>query len=150
MYILLHIYRHLFEEGIGLRQLVDYYYVLKKDCPKEEKDNSSKWIRELGMQRFCSAVMYIMQEILGLEKEYLIYPPSKKEGLFLLDEIMRAGNFGKYDDRIIRQIQESHGHKYFRKIKRNIRFIKSYPDEVIWNPVFRLWQFCWRKKNGYL
>ncbi|MDM8145792.1 nucleotidyltransferase family protein [Bacteroides eggerthii] len=150
MYILLHIYRHLFEEGIGLRQLVDYYYVLKQDCPKEEKDNSSKWIRELGMQRFCSAVMYIMQEILGLEKEYLIYPPSKKEGLFLLDEIMRAGNFGKYDDRIIRQIQESHGHKYFRKIKRNIRFIKSYPDEVIWNPVFRLWQFCWRKKNGYL
>lgn len=150
VYVLLHIYRHLFEEGIGLRQLVDYYYILKQKCTDEQKSNSYKWIQELGMNRFCSAIMYIMQNILGLEKEFLICPPSEKDGRFLLEEIMRAGNFGKYDERIVRQEEESHLHKYFRKISRNLRFIKSYPDEVIWNPIFRLWQFCWRKKNGYM
>lgn len=150
IYILLHIYRHLFDEGIGLRQILDYYYILKQECSEKEKKNSYKWIKELGMQRFCSAVMYIMQNVFGLESKYLICSPSVKEGKFLLDEIMRAGNFGKYDKRIIRQEKESHLHKYFRKIRRNLRFIKSYPDEVIWNPIFRLWQFCWRKKNGYM
>lgn len=150
IYILLHIYRHLFDEGIGLRQILDYYYVLKQECSEEEKANSYKWIKELGMQRFCSAVMYMMQEVFGLESKYLICAPSVKEGKFLLDEIMRAGNFGKYDERIVRKQNESHLHKYIRKIKRNSRFIKSYPNEVLWNPIFRLWQYCWRKKNGYM
>lgn len=150
IYILLHIYRHLFDEGIGLRQILDYYYILKQECSEEEKKNSYKWIQKLGMQRFCCAVMYIMQEVFGLENKYLICAPSVKEGKFLLDEIMRAGNFGKYDERIVRKQNESHLHKYIRKIKRNLRFIKSYPDEVLWNPMFRLWQYCWRKKNGYM
>lgn len=150
IYILLHIYRHLFDEGIGLRQILDYYYVLKQECSEEEKANSYKWIKELGMQRFCSAVMYMMQEVFGLESKYLICAPSVKEGKFLLDEIMRVGNFGKYDERIVRKQNESHLHKYIRKIKRNLRFIKSYPNEVLWNPIFRLWQYCWRKKNGYM
>lgn len=150
IYILLHIYRHLFDEGIGLRQILDYYYVLKQECSEEEKANSYKWIKELGMQRFCSAVMYMMQEVFGLESKYLICAPSVKEGKFLLDEIMRAGNFGKYDERIVRKQNESHLHKYIRKIKRNSRFIKSYPNEVLWNPIFRLWQYYWRKKNGYM
>lgn len=150
VYILLHIYRHLFDEGIGLRQLVDYYYVLKEECTDTEKKESMVVIKQLGMKRFCSAVMYIMQEIFGLEKEFLILAPSDKAGKFLLDEILKAGNFGKYDERIIRQQNETHLHKYIRKIKRNLRFIKSYPSEVIWNPIFRFWQYLWRKKNGYL
>lgn len=150
VYILLHIYRHLFDEGIGLRQLVDYYYVLKQECTDTEKEKSRQTIEQLGMKRFCCAVMYIMQEIFGLEKEFLIFAPSEQEGKFLLDEILRAGNFGKWDERIVRQQNETHLHKYFRKIKRNLRFLKSYPSEVIWNPVFRFWQYQWRKKNGYL
>ena len=28
VYSLLHIFRHVFHEGIGLRQLLDYYYIL--------------------------------------------------------------------------------------------------------------------------
>ena len=35
IYILSHLYRHVFTEGIGLRQLIDYYFVLVKS---EESD----------------------------------------------------------------------------------------------------------------
>lgn len=150
VYILLHIYRHLFDEGIGLRQLLDYYYVLKQSCSEGAKQRSLFMIRKLGMERFCKAMMYIMQEVFGLEKEFLILPPSKKEGEFLLSEIMLAGNFGKWDERIQRLDKETPLHKYFRKIKRNLRFMTSYPDEVIWNPIFRLWHYFWRRKHNYL
>lgn len=150
VYVLLHIYRHLFEEGIGLRQLVDYFYILKQDCSKEAKERSFAFIKKMGMERFCSAVMYILHAIFGLEKEFLINEPSETDGKFLLSEILAAGNFGKYDHRIVHQTKESHWHKYLRKLNRNLRFVSCYPDEVAWNPLFRLWHFTWRMKNGYL
>ena len=38
VYQLVHIYKHvLFDEGIGLRQLLDYYYMVESDFSDEEK-----------------------------------------------------------------------------------------------------------------
>ena len=37
IYILSHLYRHVFSEGIGLRQLLDYYYVLVKSVERRMK-----------------------------------------------------------------------------------------------------------------
>lgn len=156
VYQLVHIYRHLFDEGIGLRQILDYYMVLRKfredglgfrDEGIEFRDESLEIIGRLGMKKFASAMMYVLQTVFDMPDEYLICTPNEMEGEFLLSEIMQAGNFGKYDERIKRvegsymKVQCNHA---FEKWKHNLRLIAHYPEDVLWEPVFRLYHWVWR------
>lgn len=144
-----HIYRHLLDEGVGLRQVIDYYYLLKSAgrCKKEEIMRQVGW---LGMKRFAAALMYVLREVLAMPEKYMICTASEKDGKFLLSEIMLAGNFGHSDPRMA-QLQFEKGKTSFqikrawRRIKRNSRFLMSYPSEVIWEPIARYEHFCWRK-----
>ena len=101
------------------------------------------------MYRFARAVMYVEQEVFGLDEEHLLVQPSEFYGRRLLEEIMLAGNFGQYDLRIKRQKDETHWHKFNRKVTRNFHFLTDYPEEVIWSPLFKMWHYQWRKRNGY-
>ena len=150
VYQLVHIYRHLFDEGIGLRQILDYYFVLRSfaDESLDMKDECLKQIEHLGMKRFASAMMYVLQTVFAMPDEYLICKSDEKEGKFLLNEIMQAGNFGKYDERIKRvegsyiKVQSNHA---FEKLKHNLRLIAHYQEEVLWEPIFRVYHWVWRK-----
>ncbi len=159
IYILSHLYRHVFSEGIGLRQLLDYYYVLvkseerrMKSCTiSEGKANVTSLQRELkhlGLWKFAGAVMYVLHEALGLPKEKMIAPMDEREGKFLLEEIMRGGNFGQYDDRLGCKDNEGKLHRYFRMNLRNLRFVKHYPSEALSEPFFRTWFAVWKKVHG--
>lgn len=150
VYQLVHIYRHLFDEGIGLRQILDYYFVLRSfaDESLDMKDECLKRIEHLGMKRFASAMMYVLLTVFAMPDEYLICKSDEEEGKFLLNEIMQAGNFGRYDERIKRvegsyvKVQCNHA---FEKWKHNLRLIAHYPEEVLWEPIFRVYHWVWRK-----
>ena len=145
VYILVHIYRHLFAEGIGLRQLLDYYFVLCQGFTEEEREETMRALRALKMQRFATAVMWVLQQVFGMDSRYLLTAPNEQEGRFLLSEIMLAGNFGQYDERVQHVKGESRLHWGLRKVVRNFRFVRSYPSEVLWSPLFKLWQFFFFK-----
>ena len=237
IYILSHLYRHIFTEGIGLRQLLDYYYVVCDFCkvyqissnhlsnfsnhpvplskegstfspspsssgsgdvtalrcsePLRSKDGGPSkvspdcagWdrldgsgdttsacsldagsssfsacssvaldvvqreLKHLGLWKFAQAVMFVMKEVFGLSEDRMIAPMDEKEGRFLLDEIMRGGNFGQYDDRMGSKVGESKIHRYFRMNLRNLRFVKHYPTEAVCEPVFRTWFAGWKFIN---
>ena len=227
IYILSHLYRHIFTEGIGLRQLLDYYYVVCDFCKvyqissnhlsnfsnhpvplskegstshpsplsSEERDVTALWcsepllykvggaskpspgcagwdrlgaigdtsfaagassvaldvvqreLKHLGLWKFAQAVMFVMKEVFGLSEDRMIAPMDEKEGRFLLDEIMRGGNFGQYDDRMGSKVDESKIHRYFRMNLRNLRFVKHYPAEAVCEPVFRTWFAGWKFIN---
>lgn len=144
IFILVHIYRHLFHEGIGLRQLLDYYYVLRAGFSEEERKQTLYVLKQLKMIRFTSAVMYVMREVFALEENYLLVSPDEKEGAFLLDEIMSAGNMGKYDERLNRDGNVKDWQWGIKKMQRNTKFLISYPSEVLWSPIFKLWHWGWR------
>ena len=228
IYILSHLYRHIFTEGIGLRQLLDYYYVVCDFCKvyqissnhlsnfsnhpvplskegstshpsplsSEERDVTALWcseplrykvggaskpspgcagwdrlgaigdtsfaagassvaldvvqkeLKHLGLWKFAQAVMFVMKEVFGLSEDRMIAPMDEKEGRFLLDEIMRGGNFGQYDDRMGSKVGESKIHRYFRMNLRNLRFVKHYPAEALSEPLFRTWFAVWKKIHG--
>lgn len=150
IYLLVHIYRHLFDEGIGLRQLLDYYYVLVQPYSVQDKQETRNTARHLGILRFASAVMYVEQEVFGLDPSSMWVEPSEHYGKKLLDEIMLAGNFGKFNERIRCQLKETSWQRFCRKVGRNMTFLRDYPSEVSWSPLFKLWHYHWRKRNGYL
>ncbi len=144
VYILVHIYRHLFHEGIGLRQLLDYYFVLHQGFTEEERTETMRTLRSLRMQRFTAAVMWVLQEVFAMDDRYLLTDPNEEEGRFLLSEIMLAGNFGHYDERIKRSAKVTEWGLFCRRVGRNLRFLRSYPSEVLWSPFFKLWHAVFR------
>ncbi len=146
IYILSHLYRHVFSEGIGLRQLLDYYYVLKKADAEgiivaTDLQNELKW---LGLWKFAGAVMYVLSEVFGLTEDKMIAPMNEKEGSFLLSEIMCGGNFGQYDERLGSKVGESKFRRYLRMSLRNLRFVRHYPTEALSEPLFRTWFAVWK------
>lgn len=146
VFILVHIYRHLFAEGIGLRQMLDYYFVLCQGFTAEERTETMRALHALRMERFAAAVMWVLKEVFGMENQYLLTVPDKQDGQFLLNEIMLAGNFGQYDERLRYMRGESVVSWGWRKIKRNFRFVHCYPSEVLWSPFFKVWHWWWRKR----
>lgn len=148
IYNLSHLYRHVFTEGIGLRQLIDYYYIVNNDELLGIRDSLQRELKHLGLWKFAGAVMYVLHEVLGLPKENMIAPMDHKEGKFLLDEIMCGGNFGQYDDRLGCKDNEGKVHRYFRMNLRNLRFVKHYPTEALSEPLFRTWFALWKKLQG--
>lgn len=148
-YVLLHIYHHLFGEGIGLRQLMDYYYVLLQPMTNDERIELLTLFKRFKMMRFVKATMYVMQEVFGLEEKFLLTQPSKTDGKFLLSEIMQAGNFGQYDERS-KGRSRSAIKRFASSLKRNVRFLRYYPSEVLWDVPFRIWLYMWRKWKRYI
>ncbi len=151
VFLLVHLYHHVLMEGVGLRQFMDYYFVLKSI---EKQDSSMKHsfvniIDSLGMHKFAQGVMWIMHNIFALENDKLLMDEDVKVGNLLLKEALIGGNFGKYDKRDSFVASSNPIARVIGGIKRNVRFFSIAPAIVICNPFWRLWHFCWMKVRGY-
>ena len=147
VYQLTHLYHHFFDEGIGMRQIIDYYYVVNNDELLVIKETLQKELKHLGLWKFARAVMYVLHEALGLSEEKMIAPMDEKRGKLLLAEILNGGNFGKHFTKYGGFTHQSMGKKYFLKIWRNMHFVRYYPTEALSEPIFRTWHFFWRMNN---
>lgn len=148
VYQLTHLYHHFFDEGIGMRQIIDYYYVvsmLNVNC--EMLTWLPKELKYLGLWKFARAVMYVLHEALGISEEKMIVPMDEKRGKLLLAEILDGGNFGQHFTKYGHFTQQVMAKKYFLKIWRNMHFVRYYPAEALSEPIFRTWHFFWRIKN---
>ena len=143
-YILLHIYRHFLYEGVGFRQIIDYYFVLKNlnENLNVNESYAYKAVREFGMTRFAKGLMWVMHEALGMPQEWMLWEPDEKEGRYILKQVMRGGNFGHHDERL----KHSGGKLGAVKaiLTHNLHLITHYPSDVIWAPVWIVWHKLWK------
>ena len=86
VYQMCHLFSHYFDEGLGLRQLMDYYFALRvwhndvmecKDLqtqgmwseglgtPVMSKEEVMAVLRSFGMEKFAGAVMWVLNEVFG-------------------------------------------------------------------------------------
>ena len=149
IFSLVHINRHIYSEGIGLRQLMDYFMILQASSSDERKA-AFELMRKMYLGRFISGVMYIEQKIFGLSADKMLCYADEKEGEFLLQEIMIGGNFGHYDERNSNLPKSMRWLRGLWTLKRMMRYLTHYPHEVLSIPVWKLKHYLWRKKNGYI
>lgn len=145
-----HIYNHLLHEGIGLKQVVDYFYLLKSDG-REMADDITDTLKYLGLGKIAEAMMWVLGYLVHGEgymvhsskrDEWMICEPDEKRGKVLLAEIMKGGNFGHYDAES--QKANSAIKKNILRIKRDIHMMWYFPSECLWEPFFRLYHWGWR------
>ncbi|MCF0193754.1 MAG: nucleotidyltransferase family protein [Bacteroidaceae bacterium] len=149
VYLLVHIYRHIISEGVGLRQLMDYAMLLvSHPVTHAERDETARVLRRLQMTGVARAVMYAMREVFAIPDSMLILPPDEKTGRKFLAEVCRSGNFGHHDDRINTRRLGSESGSFWLHTKRRARYLFAYPQEIVFDVPFRLWHYQWRKKRG--
>lgn len=145
----IHINRHIFDEGIGLRHIVDYFYILNaSDALLREL--AMKQIEVLRLAKFTSALMYVMQTVLDLKDDYLLCNPNEKLGKQLLNDILDGGNFGQFGQYAKKGNENKLIKRGIDSLKRNFQFLFNYPEEVFWIPFFKLGHFFWRKWNRFI
>lgn len=92
VYQLSHLYHHFFDDGIGMRQIIDYYFGLLKVDGKNLLNKTSLFreLKYLGLWKFAGAVMYVLHEVLGLPEEKMIAPIDERRSKLLLSEILEC------------------------------------------------------------
>jgi len=145
IYQMVHISNHFFHEGIGLRQLVDYYYVLQQGFTIEEQRHEEYLMKQFGIYKIATAVMYILGKVLDLPFEKMIVPPDECRGKLLLEEILLAGNFGHFDKRLAGN--HTSLQRNIQRLRRDIRLLRLFPSECLWEPIFRIYHFFWRLRH---
>lgn len=210
VFSLVHIFRHIFYEGVGMRQLVDYGHILMHATAEESK-SAYDFLCSIHMQKFCAAMMWVMRDCLGLggqesqgaegmqgtviaqetvvaqgmvgtvaavpqsehkttthhgqsttpqhgkskltpqgKASMLLCEPDEKDGRAIMESVFLGGNFGRHDARNTHKSGEGLIARIIRIGRLRSRFALTYPREILWSPIFKTWQYIWRRSHGYV
>lgn len=143
---MVHIFHHLITEGVGMRQLMDYYFLL---CSvKESAENVKRVVHELGLDRFASALMWVLGNVFGMQGEYMLWKPCEEDGRLLLEEIERSGNFGHHNETKANLSNKWSSFWYVNS--KTFRFWRFDHWTWFWSPIWRAYHFAWRKLKGFV
>lgn len=143
MLLLSHLVNHVYEEGLGLRQVMDYYYWLQTFNGNKELFLS--YLGKMHMRRAARIFGIITELYLGLEiGKGCLETPSPKEIQFakkLMADIMRVGNFGReYYHSTVKGIGDVFKN-YVWVFRRSVSLAYLCPSEAHWWPYGKMYRF---------
>ena len=147
VFLLSHIANHLLHEGIGLKQVIDYYYLLRSQTERRSIDSYEQEFRRLGLLPFARQLMWVLSQVLGLDEQLLVARQDERRGRLLLSEMLAGGNFGMHDDRPLSGFYASGLKSNLQRVVRDLRMMRYFPSESLWEPAFRIWHYFWRRRH---
>lgn len=147
VFLLSHIANHLLHEGIGLKQVIDYYYLLRSQTERRSIDSYEQEFRRLGLLPFARQLMWVLCQVLGLDEQLLVARQDERRGRLLLSEMLAGGNFGMHDDRPLSGFYASGLKSNLQRVVRDLRMMRYFPSESLWEPAFRIWHYFWRRRH---
>lgn len=87
-----YLYKQYLRHSLDMRLMMDYYFVLRKNSGKYESLKGGGLPGFWGVRRFARGVMWMLQETMNLDKQYMPFEPLEIEGRFLLNEVMQEAS----------------------------------------------------------
>ena len=87
-----YLYQQYLQNRLDMRMLLDYYYVLRHSKGKYETLKGGGLLGSMGIRRFARGVMWMLQETMKLDKQYMPFEPLEIEGRFLLTDMMQEAS----------------------------------------------------------
>lgn len=143
-----HIQRHFLREGVGMRQICDYYWLLRNSI-SEDRQEVSGVLGRFGLRRTAGALMWLLGETLRLDDELMICEKDEWRGEWMLGEIMEGGNFGHYSHTGAGKWQ-----RFFESKLRHFKLMRFDFWEVVWLEIYYwkliVWTLPERVRRGRL
>lgn len=145
-YLLTHLFRHVIDEELELKPVIDYFFVLKSsNLTENEKAEYMRLLDRFGIDGFASGVMYILHDVFGLDEQHLLCKPNKRQGHALLRELFKPiqdkGCLTKGKSK------ENHLKRFIKRQANIMRFLPFYPQEILWSPYWMIKIFILLRRN---
>ncbi len=135
IYILKHCVDHFLDQGLGLRQPMDWLQLISTNANEIDKELFVVDLKKTGLYNAAVAFAWIGVTYLGypVEKIYIAIPEYSALGQTIFDDILVSGNFGHDDLRFPlknRNVVINKWYGFKRALERSRRFKCIFPEEA--------------------
>lgn len=154
VFLISHMVNHIYEEGLGLRQLCDYAMFLHKNVVTNSTimwDKHTEYLKKMGMERSwkiftCACIDYLGLQLPALPSpHYQLTGKDHKMARRLIEDIMRVGNFGRGEYVFKYNTQWDVLQNYLWVTRRCINMGFVCPREAAWWPLSKFTRFFGKK-----
>ena len=128
-----HVHHHFMGEGIGLRQICDYFMLLGNSSD-EDRQVVAERLKSFGLQHTARALMWVLGKVLQMDPALMLCEPDSHRGEWMLHDSMSGGNFGQYSQRQRMGLWR----KFCSRLSRRVRMLSFDPAEMPWSIVHYL------------
>ncbi len=143
-----HMVNHVYEEGLGLRQVIDYAMFLHHCADKIDWLQHHEFLHQMRMERAWRIFTCICVDYLGMSLPSQVESFSHQEKMWaekMMTDIMRVGNFGRGEYVFHHRGFKDAFNNYCWVAKRcwNLGFVC--PSEARWWIISKVKRFFWKK-----